>query len=165
MKLEINKERFLKALQKISKVTNKNVSLPILSCLLFEAKGSALQIKSTNLDISTIFNLKAKIGEEGVLTVPAEAIYSYISNLPKSDTTINLELKENLLHINTKSSDTTIKTQSTDDFPEIKEKTLKDEIRVKSDDFISGLKSVWYSSSTSSIKPELSSIYIYQEEG
>lgn len=164
MKLEINKERLLKAIQKTEKVCGKNVSLPVLSCLFLEAKDNLLEIKSTNLDISIVYKISSKVSEEGTVVIPANVISSYISNLPKSDTTISLELKENNLHLNTKSSDTTIKTQPKDDFPEIKENTLSDENRVKSEDFIKGLNSVFYSSSNSSIKPELSSVYIYKED-
>jgi len=164
MKLEINKERLLRAIQKADKVASKNLTLPVLSCLVFEASEKKLKIKSTNLDISLIINNSAKIEEEGSVAIPAQVISSYISNLPKSDTTVFLESKENILHITTKSSDTTIKTQSLDDYPEIKEFSSGEEIRIESEDFISGLNSVWYSSSTSSIKPELSSIYIYQED-
>jgi DNA polymerase-3 subunit beta len=164
MKLEINKERFLRAIQKTEKITGKNVTLPVLSCLYLEAKKDLLKIKSTNLDISIVYNTQAKVLNEGVVIVPSNILSSYISNLPKSDTTVELELKENTLHVTTKSSDTTIKTQPTDDFPEIKENTLNNENRVKSEDFIKGLNSVFYSSSNSSIKPELSSVYIYQEE-
>ncbi|MCR4311179.1 MAG: DNA polymerase III subunit beta, partial [Candidatus Taylorbacteria bacterium] len=36
---------------------------------------------------------------------------------------------------------------------------------INATDFVRGLKSVWYSSSVSSMKPELSSVYIYQEDG
>jgi len=165
MKLEINKERLLKSIQKAEKVASKNLTLPVLSCLLFETKENTLKIKATNLDISLVINNQCKISEQGIVAIPAQTISSYISNLPKSDNIVNFELKENLLHLNTKSSDTIIKTQPTDDFPEIKETSSESEIRIKSKDFIKGLNSVWYSSSTSSIKPELSSIYIYQQDG
>lgn len=164
MKLEINKERFLEAIQKADRVASKSTTLPILSCLVLESKDNFLKVKSTNLDISLIINNSAKTQKEGVVAVPAQTIVSYISNLPKTDTVVNLEQKENLLHITTKSSDTTIKTQALDDFPEIIEKPSNDEITIKSEDFINGLNSVWYSSSVSSIKPELSSVYVYKDD-
>ena len=37
------------------------------------------------------------------------------------------------------------------------------EVSVSSDIFIKGLKSVWYSASVSSVKPELASVYIYKD--
>jgi|AntRauTorckE6833_2_1112554.scaffolds.fasta_scaffold00725_6 DNA polymerase-3 subunit beta len=164
MKLEINKERLLRSIQKAEKIASKNLTLPVLSCLLFETKNGLLKIKATNLDISIIINNKAKIEKDGVAAIPSQTISSFISNLPKSDTNINLELKDNNLLVNTKSSDTTIKTQSTEDFPEIKETSSESQTRVKSEDFINGLNSVWYSSSNSNIKPELSSVYVYKDE-
>lgn len=165
MKLEINKERFLSSIQKAEKIANKNTTLPVLSCLVFDASNGEVRTKATNLDISLITKNDAKISREGTVAVPAQTILSYLSNLPKGDTTINLELKEKVLHITTKSSDTAIKTHPLEDFPEIKEKSLGDEIKIKSEDLIKGLNSVWYSSSTSSIKPELSSVYIYSDDG
>jgi len=164
MKLEINKERILRSIQKAEKIASKNVTLPVLSCLLFEAKDGELNIKATNLDISIVISNKAKIEKDGIAAIPSQTISSYISNLPKSDTSVNFELRDNNLYINTKSSDTTIKTQSVDDFPQINKTSSDGQTRVKSEDFIKGLNSVWYSSSNSNIKPELSSVYVYQNE-
>lgn len=165
MKLEINKERLIATIQKAEKIANKNTTLPILSCLILEAKDGLLKIKTTNLDISLIATCNAKILKDGIVAIPAQTISSYVSNLPKTDTVVNLEMKNNILNITTKSSNTSIKTHPTDDFPEIKEKTNTNNIIIKPNVFINGLNSVWYSSSTSSIKPELSSVYLYQEDG
>jgi len=130
MKLEINKERILRSIQKAEKIASKNVTLPVLSCLLFEAKDGELNIKATNLDISIVISNKAKIEKDGIAAIPSQTISSYISNLPKSDTSVNFELRDNNLYINTKSSDTTIKTQSVDDFPQINKTSSDGQTRV-----------------------------------
>lgn len=164
MKLEINKNRLISAVSKVEKITTKNTTLPILSCILLEAKNNKLEVKATNLDISIIIQNEAKIKEDGSALVPSQIFLNYLNNLPESNTTINLSKKEQNLNITTKTNETTIKTQPKDDYPEIKQKTKTDKTEIKSKDLVDGLKSVYYSASNSNIKPELSSVYIYQEE-
>jgi len=163
MKLDINKEKLLKGIQKTEKVVGKNMTLPVLSCILIETEKDYLKISATNLDISIVYKIPAKIEKEGKVAIPTGTINSFLSNLPKNDSRINLELKDDNIHITTESTDTVIKTQSSEDFPEIKEIKNEKEVSLDIKDFISGLNSVWYSSSISSIKPELSSVHIYPE--
>jgi DNA polymerase-3 subunit beta len=163
MKLLINKDKFLEAISKTEKITSKNSTLPVLSCVLLDTQSDLIKVKATNLDIGIVVDVPAKVEKTGVVAIPAGVLSTFISNLPKNDSEIDLEVKDNVLHITTKSTDTTIKTQDSDDFPDLMEDDLKDAPKINSEVFINGLKTVYYSASNSSIKPELSSVYIYSE--
>ena len=163
MKIECVKEKLHIAVSKAEKIVSKNINLPVLSCLLFETRGNNLIIKSTNLDLGLEIKIPVKTEEEGRVAVPANVINSFLNNL-NDDKNIILETKENLLKITTSTSEADIKTVPSDDFPTIplidSEKTYK----INSKDLINGIKSVIYSSSLSSVKPEFSSVYLYTEE-
>lgn len=164
MKLEINKEKISQAINKAEKISTRNSTLPILECVMFDYDGENLNLKSTNLDISFSISLKVKGDKENKLIVPAATLNSFISNLPKSDSIVTFETEGNNLHITSESTDTTINTQPIDDFPVISEEKSEKEFKINAEDFVKGLNSVWYSTAISSIKPELSSVYIYSDE-
>jgi DNA polymerase-3 subunit beta len=160
MKIECIKEKLHVAVSKAEKIVSKNINLPVLSCLLFETKGNNLIIRSTNLDLGLEISIPVKIEEEGKVAVPASIISGFLNSV-NDDKNIFLETNENILKIQTQSSVANIKTLPFDDFPTIplidEDKTYK----INSKDLVSGIKSVIYSASLSSVKPELSSVCLY----
>ena len=161
MNIKIQKEKLLTILSKAERVTNKNANLPILVCILFELKNGELVLSATNLDIGFIGKIKVSSKEEGTFAVEGGLISQFLNNLPKSDDEVDLVLSDSILNIKTKSSSTKIKTQNPEDFPPIPEIKSSKAVNINSNQFVDGLKSVWYSSSVSNIKPELSSVLIY----
>lgn len=163
MKLECVKEKLHMAVSKAEKIVGKNINLPVLSCLLFETKGNNLIIKSTNLDLGLEISIPVKVEEGGKVAVPANIISSFLNNL-NDDKNIILETTDNILKISTPISEASIKILPPDDFPTVpmvdNEKTCK----INSKDLINGIRSVIYSSSLSSVKPELASVYIHTNE-
>ncbi|MEI6190904.1 MAG: DNA polymerase III subunit beta [bacterium] len=163
MKAECTKEKFCLAVSKAEKITGKNMTLPILSCILIEARGNHLILKSTNLDLGIEINIPAKILQEGVVAVPGNILNGFLSNLT-GDNNLKLEVKEGNLSVSGSNSQTTIKSFPTEDFPtipKVKDGKIYD---INSSDLVKGLKSVWYSASLSNIKPELSSVYIHSKD-
>jgi DNA polymerase-3 subunit beta len=163
MKAECVKEKFCSAVSKAEKITGKNMTLPILACILIEAKDNFLILKATNLDLGIEIRLPAKVVEDGVVAVPGAILNSFLTNLPE-DNNLKLEEKDGNLNIFGINSQTTIKCQAKDDFPTIPKVDDGKVCEIGSTDLIKGLKSVWYSASLSSIKPELSSVYIYAND-
>lgn len=164
MKLEINKEKLSKGVQKSEKISSKNSTLPTLSCILLRSGNGGLKIESTNLDLGLIITIPNKDVPEGKILVPASTLNSFIQNLPKGDNIINLEHKEGILSVNSKTTETFINTQPTNDFPSIPNVKSPKTFKINSQDLIKGLNSVWFSTALSSVKPELSSVYIYPSE-
>ena len=138
-------------------------NLPILSCLLFETKGNSLMIKSTNLDLGLEISIPVKVEEHGKVAIPAQIIGSFLNNIT-DDKNITLETKENVLRVHTPNSEANIKTFTTEDFPTIPLIDNGKTCRISSKDLGNGIKSVIYSAPTSSVKPELSSVYVYSNE-
>ena len=163
MKAECIKEKFCLAVSKAEKITGKNMTLPILSCILIEAKGNFLILKSTNLDLGMEIKVPAKILQEGVVAVPGNILNGFLSNLT-GDNNLNLEVKEGNLSVSGSNSQTTIKSFPNEDFPTIPRVKDGKTYDISSSELVKGLKSVWYSASLSNIKPELSSVYIHSKE-
>ena len=164
MKFECVVEKLKEAIQKVEKITQKNSTLPILSCVLLEVSKNTLTIKATNLDLGIEFNIPVKTVVEGSIAVPA-IIFSQFLNSITNEKSVSVYVDGGVLNLKTDKSKTTIKTFPTDDFPIIPRVEEGKEFDVDASDFVKGLKSVWYGASLSSIKPELSSVYIYGDLG
>ena len=162
MKLEAPKEKLSKAITKAEKVTGKNLTLPVLSCLLLKAADGVLKVIATNLDLGIEIELPVKLEEEGEVAVPGGVLSSLVLGNSK-DSSIKLEKKDENLIVLSGDNSTVIKSQSSVDFPTIPRLENTNSFLVNSKKFTKGLKSVWYSSATSNIKPELSSILIYTD--
>jgi len=165
MKLELNFLKLKEAIQTVDKIAGKHMTLPVLSCILIEVKSNLAVFKATNLDIGIEVSVPVKSDEDGVLAVPAHVISSFVSQVTGDNQVVRLENSNGNLLITTAKSKGVIKTQPFDDFPTIPQVTDGQDIVLPSELFVKGLKSVWYSSSVSSVKPELSSVYVYNDDG
>lgn len=163
MKLELTLKKLKESVQVVDRVAGKHMTLPVLSCVLLEVKDNTATIKATNLDVGLEIVLPVKSTGNGQLAVPASILSSFISQISGDDQIVRLEDSEQNLLISTQKTKGTIKTQSFDDFPSIPRVLDGKKLSLPAESFLKGLKSVWYSSSISSVKPELSSVYIYKD--
>ncbi len=163
MKIECIKEKLSAALSKAEKITNKNGTLPVLSCVMLETKNQNLIIRSTNLDSAFEIEIPAKNSIPGKVAVPGMIFSSFVSSLKEKSVT--LETKEGNLMITTDHYETTIKAFSHEDFPNIPKIEGQHSFSVPAKAFLKALRSVSYSASVSSVKPELASVYIYGDAG
>src|SRR3989344_2653394 len=162
MKLECVKEKLKEVVLLAEKLSGKNNNLPILQSILLIADGKSLKIRATNLDIGAEFEIPAKIEKKGSVSVPGNILSNTLNNLQK-DKNITISLINNNLYISTENSSTTIKSFSSDEFPTLP--IIKEGVPVviSAQQLTNGLKSVVFSASISDIKPEISSVYIYQD--
>jgi DNA polymerase-3 subunit beta len=78
---------------------------------------------------------------------------------------VELEYNGKTLRIFSSTSDTEIKTREDDEFPSIPTVESGTKTEISTQKIASGFKSVWYAASPSSMKPELSSVYMSSKEG
>ena len=88
MKIECLIEKIKKALSSVERVTGKNLTLPVLSSILWVATNKSLKLRATNLNIGVEIDVPAKIEEEGTVAVRGDILSSLFSTrLSKSFTT------------------------------------------------------------------------------
>jgi DNA polymerase-3 subunit beta len=164
MKIECLVEKILNAVLKAEKVTGKNLSLPVLSAIVFVVNKNSITIKSTNLELSFQIEVPVKVfsGEGVKFAIPANTITSFLSNL-KKDSIVVFEKKGENIKISSNEIEAEINTISTNDFPNIETQKSENCFNVRAIDLFKGIRSVVFSASNSSIKPELSSVYIFSE--
>jgi DNA polymerase III subunit beta len=165
MKLEINSQKLKDIIGLTEHVAGKHVTLPVLSCILIDVKGRTALFKSTNLDIGIEVEIPVKADSDGTIAVPAHILSSFVSQIYGQNQLVKMELVSGNIHISCGKSKGVIKTVPADDFPTIPKIADGEKLEMPSEALIKGLQSVWYSASTSNVKPELSSVYIYSGDG
>ncbi|MGH2564108.1 MAG: DNA polymerase III subunit beta, partial [Ginsengibacter sp.] len=159
MKLECSVEKIKNAVYQAERVTGKNLTLPVLNSILLVAEGKVLKIRSTNLNIGIEITIPAKIEKNGILAVSGSVLNAVFSNMFQNES-VFMEGKDGNLLIKTKKSQILVKGQPHEDFPTIPN-VSGNEFEIESKKLTDGIKSVYYSSTASDIKPEISSVYIY----
>ena len=162
MKLECSVNKIKNALIAVERITGKNLTLPVLSSILWVATDKTLKLRSTNLSIGIEIKIPAKIEKEGTVAIRGDILSSLFSVLG-GEGNVSFELVDNNLLVKTKSNTILLKSTPYEDFPTIPIITGESFI-IPAKKFIEGIKSVYYSAAISEIKPEIGSIYIYTED-
>src|SRR5246127_1506071 len=74
MEFSVSKSALLNELSTTQGVVERKTTIPILSNLLVEAKGSRLNITATDLELSIRTSCEAKVKKEGAGTIPAKKL-------------------------------------------------------------------------------------------
>ena len=162
MKIECVKDKLTEAVLRTEKVSSKSSTLPVLKCLLFDADKGYLEIKATNLDVGVECRVPVRVDEPGRVAILGGVLAQFLNNLG-GENQVTIETNEGGIIVSSHATKTTIKTLNVDDFPDLPKVQDPIVFSMNVQDFVLGLKSVWYSSATTSIKPELSSVRIYQD--
>ncbi len=160
MEIIIPYTQLVKALELITKISIKHVTLPVLQCALITVTDK-ITIKATNLELSIEVEVKGEIKETGTIAVPATTLLQSIQYINQSDVVLRVE--DNVLLIETTQTNTSIKSISAEEFPNIRHLS-GESVKLNRSLFALGIKTTAFAASQSSIKPELGSVYIQQKK-
>lgn len=161
MEITIPHEQITKALELVGRISTKHVTLPVLQCVRLEAKEGVITLQATNLEISLETAIDGTVIEEGVVAVPAQIFLQSIQFINQKEITLRTE--DQVLQLETESTNTSIKTFSAEEFPNLRQ-LQGEELQLQGKSFAYGIKSVAFSASVTSIKPELGSVFIQQKK-
>ena len=149
----------------MGRVASNKTQLPILGNILLKTDKNRLLIAATNLEIASTQYIRAKITKEGSITVPSKLIVEFLSNLPKDN--VELEVKDNNLHIKSGNYKSIINGFIADDFPEL---PVIDEVNsvhyiINVSDFKKAISQTIITSSHDNTRPVLTGVLWYSYEG
>ncbi len=162
MKLECAVEKIKDGILKVERITGKNLTLPVLNSILLIASSKSLKLRSTNLSLGIEVEIPAKIEKEGVVAISGATLGGIFSNISQNENVLFEEI-DGVLVIKTKKNKIRLKCQPHEDFPTIP-RVAGSMFEIEAKKIIDGIKSVYYSSSPSDIKPEISSVFMYSNE-
>ncbi len=163
MKAICQVEKLKHAVSLADRMTGKNLTLPILHSILITASGKSIKIRSTNLAVGIEVEIPAKVEIEGTVVVKGDVVANVCNNL-SGTADIELSLEHDNLTLASQKTTTVIKSLPPEEFPALP--TVEgDQFEIKSDVLLEGIRSVYFAAAVSEIKPEISSIYLYSEQG
>lgn len=163
MKLQVTQENLNRALSSVARVANTRGTLSILANVLIKTSKNRLSLAATNLDIAITHYIGAKVSEEGSITVPARLMQDFVSSLPEG--IINLELKENKLHVSTDKYQSVVNGIMADDFPVMPAMTDGVSWQIEAPLFKKALQQVVFTASSDETRPVLTGILIKSIDG
>lgn len=83
MKVTIERAALLRALGHVHRVVERRTTIPILANVLISARGGALMLKATDLDLEIVERAPAETPQEGGTTLPAHTLYDIVRKLPE----------------------------------------------------------------------------------
>ena len=93
MEFSVKRSDLFNELAMTQGVIERKTTIPILSNLLVEAKGSRVTITATDLELSVCTSCEAKVKKEGAGTIPAKKLLELVRLLPEEE--IRFKLLEN----------------------------------------------------------------------
>jgi DNA polymerase-3 subunit beta len=169
MRITVNKEIFLKAINTTdSVVSSKNINT-ILSNCLFNINKNKIEIIATDNEIAIKTQIDASTDEEVSFTTNGKYLYNVIKELPDEDITLTIDQsadKSFIINIKSLGVKGNYKFNATDsaEFPQIPAINNQNSIIIEQAVFKDMIKKVIYAAATDTIKPVFNSIYIVSEK-
>jgi len=166
MNISIEKKLFSEAVHTVARFAErKNTTLPALSSILIISGDDGIKMRATNLETGIDLKLKGEVKTDGVVAIPAIILQQVASSIT-NEGTITLEHTGDIVSIKSGTGKSLIKTVSYDDFPSIPfPENPKNRIILSGILLRTLFTSIASCASSSTIRPELSSIYISIEGG
>lgn len=164
MKCTVVREHIITPLTQAERSVGKALTLPVLSCILLEVQNGILSVTATNLETGVRYSFPVAHSEDGRVAVPASTLSHVVASLP-SGTSVCLEVEGGYLTVKSVGGVSRIAIQDAEDFPSLPTVEGGVEVMLPVVGFRDALESVAYCASSSSIKPELASVFVHPQGG
>lgn len=165
MRLLIEKNALLKALQHVTSVVERRNTIPILANVSLRADNDALHLKATDLDIEVTETAKAETMAPGGTTVPAHTLHDIVRKLPDG-AQIELAGKadEGRLAITAGPARFLLACLPADDFPELGLDGMSHNFQIPARDLAQLIEKTRFAISTDETRYYLNGIYLHAIE-
>lgn len=140
----------------VGKIVGRNITLPILNNILLKTEKGGIKLSSTNLEIGINCWIRAQVKEEGGITVPAKAISSFVSSLPKENLT--LKVTKDKLDISCREFRAEIKGMGEKNFPLIPKIKERPTLTLKTQDIEQACGQVVQAAALTESRPEIAGV-------
>lgn len=166
MNISIEKKEFSEAVHIVSRFAErKSATLPALSSILIITGDEGIKLRATNLETGIDFKLSGKVTAEGVVAIPATILQQVAGSLTQEGKIV-LEHTGDTVSLTSGTGKSSIKTVPYDDFPSIPfPEDTKNKILINGTLLKNLFTSIASCASTSTVRPELSSLYLSIEGG
>lgn len=161
MIIKIEKNAFAEAIHTVSRFSERrSATLPSLSGIAIVAGADGIRVRATNLEIGIDLSVAGTVEREGIVVLPSAILSQMAASLPGNGT-VTLEQTGDTVSVSAGGSKSTIKTLPADDFPIIPVPKGSDKaLTLPGDALIALIQTVAPCASTSSVRPDLGSVFL-----
>lgn len=158
MKFTVSQESFNKTLSLLNHIVPSRPNLPIIANVLIETAKNNLLLSATNLEYALTLSLPAKIEREGKTTFPAKIVAEFVASLRNQE--LEIELVEQLLHINQGKIKASFSTSSAEEFPSIPSIEDKPSFIIEKEIFSQAIEKVVFAAAQDEGRPTLTGVLL-----
>jgi len=158
MKLSCLQENLSKGLSVVGRAVPSRTTMPILSNILLATDHGQLKLAATNLELSVVHWVGARVETEGALTVPARNFIDLVNSLPPDQVDLELDEQTLSLALACGSVKASFRGLAADEFPVVPEPEEGDGFAVEAADLRTGLGHVTFAASTDESHPVLTGV-------
>jgi len=157
MKVAILKENLKEGLAAISRIAQRNLSLPILNSVLISCEKNFTCLKATDLEMGIKWWTLSNTEKEGEIACPLKVFQGLIDGLSVEKLSLKTEEKKILLEAENFTAQ--INGLDAEEFPIIPEPEVKISFNIQASVLAQGLAQVTDMTAVSSVQPEISGVY------
>jgi DNA polymerase III subunit beta len=162
MKVTIERSALSKALGHVQSVVERRNTIPILSNVLLQAKGGALTLTATDLDIEISEEAPADVAQEGAATASAVTLFEIVKRLPDgAQVRLELSPEEGRLQVSAGRSQFALAVLPDDDFPTLTSDNLDTRFSMPTDDLRRLLQKTRFAMSQEETRYYLNGVYLH----
>ncbi|MCB0351889.1 MAG: DNA polymerase III subunit beta [Bdellovibrionales bacterium] len=143
MNIVVTKENLAKALSLTQSVVERKTTMPILANILLTVREKGLQLAATDLEITALTSIDARVQSTGSTTVNARVFSDIVRELPDGEVSLSLSEGERLEILAGKSKFRMIGV-SADEFPSLPGITIEVSHRVPGKQFLEMIQKTLY---------------------
>ena len=165
MKLTIERAALLKSLAHVQSVVERRNTIPILSNVLLQASDGKLAFTATDMDLTIVEEVAAKVDEPGATTVPAHTFYDIVRKLPEgSDVELASDGQAGQMALRAGRSAFALSSLPKEDFPDLGADELPRRFTLASADLKQIIDRTRFAISTEETRYYLNGIYLHAAE-
>ena len=162
MKLTIERAQLLKSLAHVQSVVERRNTIPILSNVLIEAKGEHLHLTATDMDLTIVERVEARISQAGAVTAPAHTLYDIVRKLPEgAEVMLDASNDQGQLALRSGRSKFALATLPKEDFPALGAGELPNRFQLQAGELRSLVDRTRFAISTEETRYYLNGIYLH----
>ncbi|NBD36288.1 MAG: DNA polymerase III subunit beta, partial [Chloroflexi bacterium] len=148
MKLSCLQENLSKGLSIVGRAVPSRTTMPILGNVLMATDQGQLKLAATNLELSIVHWVGARVDAEGEITVPARNFIDLVNSLPPEQVDMEIDPSSLSMALSCGTVNASFRGISAEEFPVVPDPEDGDGFAVEADDLRKGLGQVTFAAST-----------------
>jgi DNA polymerase III subunit beta len=164
MRAICNTETFSRKLQLVSRGVSARSTIQLLGGILLEAKGEALKLSATDMEISIQTYSPAEVEGDGRVVIPARIFNDIVRSLPGGSFQLEHDVSEGAVRLVAGDNEYRIRAYAADDYPQLPDFPDEGTFRMSGESLVETVEKVSRSYSRDETRPVLTGILISFED-